>query len=57
LPRTRPTPRENYAQRINSQRLFRTGKNGEREYLNDSELAQARVDALRERDSICGSAG
>lgn len=49
--------RENYDQRINSQRLYRTGKDGEREYLNDAELAQARVDALRERDSICGSAG
>lgn len=49
--------RENYEQRINSQRLYRTGKDGEREYLNDAELAQARVDALRERDSICGTAG
>jgi hypothetical protein len=49
--------RENYEQRINSQRLYRTGKDGEREYLSDAELAQSRVDARREMDSICASSG
>lgn len=49
--------REIYDQRINSQRLFRPGKDGEREYLNDAELAQARVDARKEMDSICGPQG
>jgi hypothetical protein len=47
--------RETYEKRINSQRLYRTGKDGEREYLNDAELSQARVDARREMDSICAS--
>jgi hypothetical protein len=46
--------REIYEQRINSQRLYRPGKDGEREYLSEAELAQARVDARKEMDSICG---
>jgi hypothetical protein len=46
--------RADYEKRINSQRLYRTGKDGEREYLNDAELAQARVDARRDMDTLCG---
>jgi hypothetical protein len=43
-----------YQNAINSQRLYRTKPDGEREYLSDAELAQARVDALKSRDAICG---
>ena len=48
--------RAQYDNSINSQRLYRD-KNGEREYLSDAELAQARVDARKAVDSICGPQG
>ena len=46
-----------YQNAINSQRLYRTKPDGTREYLNDQELAQARVDALKDRNAICGTTG
>lgn len=49
--------REIYETRINSQRLYEPGKDGERRYLSETELAQARVDARKEMDSICGPQG
>ena len=49
--------REAYNQTINSQRLYKPGKDGEREYLNDQELAQARVDARKMMEAICGPQG
>jgi len=44
-----------YEKSITAQRLFREGKNGERVYLTEAELAQARVDARTDRDTACGS--
>lgn len=48
--------RENYTKTINSQRLYRE-KDGKREYLSDVELTQARVDANRNVENICGPQG
>ena len=48
--------RTDYDKTINSRRLFRD-KGGEREYLSDAELAQARVDARKQVDAICGPQG
>ncbi len=44
-----------YEKSITARRLFREGKNGERVYLTEAELAQARVDARTDRDTACGS--
>jgi hypothetical protein len=49
--------RANYDNAINSQRLYRDKEGGQREYLNDAELAQARVDARKAVDAICGPQG
>lgn len=49
--------RERYQLAINSQRLYRTAEDGTRVYLNDAELAQARVDAMKEAEAICGRQG
>ena len=37
--------------------MYRTGKNGEREYLSESELAQQRMDAAKAVEAICGPQG
>jgi hypothetical protein len=37
-----------------ARRLYRDLPNGERDYLNDKELTQARVDARRQVDDWCG---
>jgi hypothetical protein len=44
-----------YERSITARRLFREGKNGERVYLTEAELAQARIDARTDRDTACGS--
>ncbi len=44
---------EDYRVAIESQRLYRVGKDGEREYLNDEELSTARINALKARDEAC----
>ena len=48
--------RADYETTINSQTLYRE-KDGQREYLNEAQLAQARVDALKAKDAICGPQG
>jgi hypothetical protein len=48
--------RDDYTKSIQSQRMYRE-KNGQREYLTDAELAQARVDAARAVETICGPQG
>lgn len=45
---------ERYRQYIESQRLFRVNAAGEREYLTEAELGQARVEARRAVDEACG---
>jgi hypothetical protein len=49
--------RESYQTSISSLRMYRTGKNGEREYLSEAELAQQRMDAAKAVDAICGPQG
>jgi redox-sensitive bicupin YhaK (pirin superfamily) len=46
--------KERYRVAIDSHKLYKLGKNGEREYLNDAELSQARLDARRNLDESCG---
>jgi hypothetical protein len=48
--------RDDYTKSIQSRRMYRE-KDGQREYLNDAELAQARVDAARAVETICGPQG
>jgi hypothetical protein len=45
-----------YENTINSQRLYRE-KDGERVFLTEAELAQARVDARKTMEGICGPQG
>ncbi len=44
-----------YEKSITSRRLYKEGKNGERIYLSDAELDQARVRARTERDAVCNA--
>ncbi len=44
-----------YEKSITARRLFREAKTGDRVYLTEAELAQARVDARTDRDTACGS--
>lgn len=47
---------ERYDKMIAARRLYTESKPGERVYLSEAELAQARVEARRERDAACGGA-
>jgi len=49
--------RADYDTTIQSQRLYRLDKDGNRVNLSDSELAQARIDARKTVDAICGPQG
>jgi Domain of unknown function (DUF4124) len=49
--------RESYNKSISSLRMYRTGKDGEREYLSDAELAQQRMDSAKAVEAICGPQG
>jgi hypothetical protein len=40
---------------IEGRRLYKTGPNGEREYLNSEEIDKERLDAKTDLDSICNS--
>ena len=40
---------------IEGRRLYKTGANGERQYLTSEEIDSERVNAKREVDSICNS--
>jgi hypothetical protein len=46
---------EQYRVAIESIRLYRVGKDGERQYLNETELAEARLAAKKNLDAACGS--
>jgi len=46
---------EQYRVAIESQKLYRIGKDGEREYLTSAEIDSARLNARRARDQVCGS--
>ena len=48
---------ERYERSITARRLYREGEKGApRIFLSDAEIAQARVEARRERDATCGPA-
>jgi len=49
--------RAQYESTINSRRMYRTKEGGEREYLEENELAQARVDLRKQVDAVCGPQG
>ena len=44
---------EAYRTATESQRLYRPGKNGEREYLTDAELTETRINARKAMDNLC----
>ncbi len=47
--------KDKYQQSIDSRRIYRMNKAGEREYLSDAELDQARLNARLEMERSCGS--
>ena len=47
--------KDKYQKSIDARRLYRMNKDGEREYLSDSELEQARLNARLEMERACGS--
>jgi hypothetical protein len=47
---------QRYQNAIQARRVYRTGPNGEREYLSDAEAAQHRTQALSEMKTACGGA-
>jgi Domain of unknown function (DUF4124) len=49
--------RSDYDTSINSLRLYKMDKDGNRVYLSDVELAQRRIDAAKAVESICGPQG
>jgi hypothetical protein len=46
--------KERYRVAVDSHKLYKQGTNGERQYLNDAELSQARLDARRNLEESCG---
>ena len=46
--------KDKYQQSIQAHRIYRMNKAGEREYLNDVELDQARLNSRLEMDRACG---
>jgi hypothetical protein len=49
--------REKYQQVITAHRMYKEGKNGEREYLSDTEIDQTRFNARQQMDRSCGTSG
>lgn len=49
--------RETYDMTITTHRMYRDGKNGEREYLSEAELATQRMNAAKAVEAICGPQG
>jgi hypothetical protein len=49
--------RDGYQRSINSIRIYREKPDGTREYLSEAELAQARVDAYKMVEAVCGPQG
>jgi hypothetical protein len=45
--------KERYEKSIQARRIFRTGKDGEREYLNDAEATEWRLKARSEMQEAC----
>lgn len=49
--------KEKYEQAITAHRIYKLGKDGEREYLSDAELDQARLNARLQMDRSCSPSG
>jgi len=47
--------RDHYQKSIEARRIFRTGKDGEREYLTDDEADQERLRARTDMEQVCGA--
>jgi hypothetical protein len=46
---------ERYDKAVAARRIYREGKNGERAYLTEAELGEARLEAKKQRDESCGA--
>ena len=51
------TAKEKYEQAITAHRMYKLGKDGEREYFNSAEIDQARLNARQQMDLACGTTG
>ena len=49
------TAKERYEKSIQARRLFKTGKDGERQYLTDAEADEQRLQARMEMQNLCGT--
>jgi len=47
--------KEQYRVAIESQKLYRVGKDGERQYLTSTEIDEARLNTRRAMDQVCGT--
>jgi Skp family chaperone for outer membrane proteins len=47
--------RDHYQKTIEARRIFRTGKDGEREYLTDDEADQERLRSRTDMEQVCGA--
>ena len=48
--------KDRYDKDIEARRIYKTGKDGEKEYLTDEQIEQERVQARQEIQQVCGSA-
>jgi hypothetical protein len=44
-----------YDQAVQARRIYKTGANGEREYLSDAEVEESRLNLRLAMQSLCGS--
>ena len=49
--------RDAYQKAIEARRIFKTGKNGEREYISDAEADAYRAQVRSDMDTLCAPAG
>jgi hypothetical protein len=49
--------RDTYQESLTARRIYRTNKDGEREYLSDAEADQLRMNARLNMEQACGSSG
>jgi uncharacterized protein DUF4124 len=49
------TAKERYEKSIQARRLFKMGKDGERQYLTDKEADEQRLQARMDMQSVCGT--
>jgi hypothetical protein len=48
--------RDNYEKSVSARRIYKSSKDGEREYMSDAEADQYRVKARTDMDEACGGA-